>query len=160
MPITSASRLLRQAGVSNLLADRILPGKVLPRQSLVDDDYKRLRCVLRFRKITAARKFGSQCREESGVHLALVYFIMFTVVGLAYDPDPSGVAVKADGQNRGEADRFHSRQARDAVHNLVSHSQNLRIFCVGNLGQLNTDSSEMLRLESDVYMQQPVEAFA
>jgi hypothetical protein len=94
----------RKLSVANFLADGIFAGEVLPSECLINDQNPGLGGIVELSEVTPAQKCGFQSRKQGRVDIALVHFIVFAVVGMAYDANPSRVAVVADRQNRGHAD--------------------------------------------------------
>ncbi len=90
-------RFGRKDNVTDLLADGIFTGKVFPRQGLINDGHERLRSILGIGEVAAAHELGVQRREKGRTHIPLVHIVVFPVVGVADNPDPSGVAVETDG---------------------------------------------------------------
>ena len=75
----SHARLRRIGVVDDLHADRILPWKILFRQSLIDDDNAGPGCIIAFRKISSTQQSRVQSRKVAGVYAPVTDFIVFPV---------------------------------------------------------------------------------
>ena len=87
-PMTSLNRIRRESVVADSLADGILTGEILSCQGLINNDDKRLRCILRIAKEPPAQEFCLQGGEVAGTHIALIYLVVLSVIGPAHESDP------------------------------------------------------------------------
>ena len=101
--------------IDDVLADRILVGKVPGRHGLVDDGDGRLGFVLPFCEVAAADQACAGGGEVGRAHLALGRLLVSTAVRPAYDAKPGGVAVVRDRQLAGDADGLDAGQNGDAA---------------------------------------------
>src|SRR5262249_4826651 len=105
-----AQRIRSQFQVAELLPDRVLAGKVLSCERLVDHHDARLALVLAIAEEATAQKSGVKGMEIAGADIPLVHFVVFAVKRLADDANPVGTAVAADRQDAGVTNRLHARQ--------------------------------------------------
>ena len=76
------------------------------------------------------------------------------------DPDPGRVAIEANRQNARGACRLHSRQALHAAQDLFGDRNLVWIFRVVLIRERHAERREMIRLESNIHVEQAIKALA
>ena len=109
---------------------------------------------------TSSHQFRLECLEIVGADVPGIHFVMFPVVGPADEADPIGIAVEAEGRSAGQADGLYAGQGCDTSLDLPLQPDQIGVFGVGDVGSDDAEHGQVIGLEIDVHVQQPVKAFA
>ena len=158
MPTISIARLGRGRRVEQLLAERIFAGEMTACAiAWLMIDHRRLRGVLVLAEMTAANETRAERGEIAGADLAILHLVVLAVIRPSIDPDPHRVAA---GQRRRavtptactpgstETSSRSGAEARPAA----------RWSSTSPRGRRDRERRQMIRLEADVDVQEPVQA--
>jgi hypothetical protein len=142
-----------------LFADRIFSGKILPCERLIDDHHMRLRSIVRLAEVASARQSRLHRTEVANAHLAAARFIGDSMLW-----PPNDLEGRISAGNIGHrnlmrySDQLHSGQTSSLFHHSPCQRNHLVVLCIAGPRRPQSHHRQMVRLKTDINMQQTVEA--